>query len=146
MSRLMVLLGIFILSPDIFANTLTVSCGESKGYAYFFEGGLVDKKNSGFSEDGINGGLTSLTLNDNNGDVLFKDATGILKSASSQGAVVLTLNAGENGINWVVIFPDGAIEIYSLNISSMKMVSYRNTVGNALVAKNSLMVSNCSVL
>ena len=147
MRLLIILMTILLFSPNVFANTLSVSCGESKGYSYYFESGVVDKKNSGFSDDGITGGLISLTLDDKNkGDVLSKDATGVLKSATSQGAVVTVLDASENGVNWVVIYPDGTLEVYSLNISSMKMASYRNTVGNPLIAKNSLFISDCSVL
>ena len=48
-------------------------------------------------------------------------------------------------MNWMALYPDGVIEIYSLNLASMKVVAYRNTVGNAVIAKNSLFVSSCTM-
>lgn len=146
--RLLILsLIVFLISPLASAKGLTVTCGESTGYGYYFEGGAVNKKNSGFTTDGITGGLFTLTLDEkNNGDMLSKDATGVLKSATSQGGIVTVMDAGDNGLNWIVLYPGGIIEVYSLNISSMKMASYRNTVGNPLVAKNSLFISDCSVI
>lgn len=147
MRLLMLSLIVFLISPLVSAKGLTVTCGESKGYSYYFESGAVDKKNSGFTSDGITGGLITLTLDEkNNGDMLTKDATGVLKSATSQGGRVTVLDAGDSGLNWFVFYPDATIEVYSLNISSMKVASYRNTVGNPLVAKNSLFISDCSVL
>ena len=135
------------ISSNLFAETLSVSCEASKGYSYYFEGGAVPKSKSGFTEDEISGGKITLTLKDKDkGDVLSMDASGVLKSATSQEGVVMVLQAGEGGINWFVMYEDGVIETYSLNVASMKMASYRNTVGNPFVAKNSLFISNCEAI
>ena len=67
-------------------------------------------------------------------DILAKDATGAIKSARSEGGTVLLRTAGDGGLNWIAIYGDGIIEVYSFNLASMKAVAY-NTVGNALVAK-----------
>jgi hypothetical protein len=40
-------------------------------------------------------------------------------------------------------YGDGTLEVYSYNVSSNSVASYRNTVGNSNVAKNSLFVSDC---
>jgi|SaaInlStandDraft_1057018.scaffolds.fasta_scaffold143593_2 hypothetical protein len=43
--RLLILsLIVFLISPLASAKGLTVTCGESTGYAYYFEGGAVNKK------------------------------------------------------------------------------------------------------
>ena len=127
------------------SNALTVSCGASNGYAYYFEGGLVQKKDSGFTKDSISNGKFSLTVNDKNeADILTIDATGTIKSATSQGGNVMLLGAGDGGLNWLVVHADGTLEVYSYNVSSNSVASYRNTVGNPNVAKNSLFVSDCS--
>ena len=111
------------------SNALTVSCGASNGYAYYFEGGLVQKKDSGFTKDSISNGKFSLTVNDKNeADILTIDATGTIKSATS----------------WLAVYGDGTLEVYSYSVSSNSVASYRNTVGNPNVAKNSLFVSDCS--
>jgi len=126
------------------AESLSISCGASNGYAYYFEGGLVDRANSGFSEDGISGGKISLTLNEKgNGDILTIDATGGIKSAISQGAKVLVLPTEGSGVNWLAMYGDGTLEVYSYNGNTNKVATYRNTVGATLLAKNSLFISDC---
>lgn len=133
-----------LLSPIVYSTGLAISCGNSTGYSYYFEGGLVDNNNSGFSEDGIANGQFTLTINDKGeADVLSVDATGDLKSAIAQGGTVTTSMAGLNAANWFVFYPDSTIEVYSYSSNSNKTVSYRNTVGNTSIAKNSIFVSEC---
>ena len=132
------------LSPLSLTGVTRFSCGDSKGYAYYFEGGLVKKEMSVFHEDGITGGKFSLTLNDKNeADILAIDATGTIKSATSEGADVRAYPAGGAGFNWMAMYTDGTLEVYSWNATSNTVAAYRNTVGNPNIAKNSLFVSNC---
>jgi hypothetical protein len=138
-------LTLSLLASTGYSSDLSISCGDSSGYAYYFEGGLVEKSKSGFVQDGITGGQISLTLNDKNeGDILTLDATGVLKSASSQGGTIMVLPAGGNSMNWLALYADGTLEVYSYNGNSDTVASYRNTVGNAKIAKNSIFVSNCN--
>ena len=140
----LIVFGALLTAQGVSAEGLSISCGASKGYAYYFEGGVVDRANSGFSEDAISEGKISLTLNEKGeGDVLTIDATGGIKSATSQGANVLVLPTEGSGVNWLVMYGDGTLEVYSYNGNTNKVASYRNTVGNALVAKNSLFISDC---
>ena len=141
---LLILITTLLMSFSGLSNALTVSCGASNGYAYYFEGGLVQKKDSGFTKDSISNGKFSLTVNDKNeADILTIDATGTIKSATSQGGNVMLLSAGDGGINWLAVYGDGTLEVYSYSVSSNSVASYRNTVGNPNVAKNSLFVSDC---
>lgn len=127
------------------AESVSVQCGESKGWAYYFAGGLVPDDMEGFTEDGITGGKTTLVVNDEGeGDVLFVDATGQLGSAKEQGGKVIALDAS-NGLNWLLLYPDGTMENYALNLASMKVAIWRNTVGNENVAKNNLFIADCFV-
>ncbi len=138
---------LFFLMPEIaLAEFISINCGASSGYAHYFEGGFVSKKNAGFTEDKIPSGQISLTFDTEkrDGDILTKDATGVLKSASSQGAMVSVIPASNKGFNWFAVYEDGTLEIYSYNIQSNKVASYRNTVGNSQVAKNSLMIASCN--
>ena len=145
MTKYLPLLVLGLLLPfSGLSNALTVSCGESNGYAYYFEGGLVGEELSGFQEDGISNGKFSLTVNDEGeADILAIDATGTIKSATSEGGNVMLFNAGDGGFNWLAAYGDGTLEVYSYNVSSNSVASYRNTVGNSNVAKNSLFVSDC---
>lgn len=142
-SFLIVLSGL-LMAPVVFGEGLSISCGASQGYSYYFEGGAVDRANSGFTEDAITNGKISLTVNEKGeGDVLTIDSTGAIKSATSQGAQVVMLQTTGSGLNWMALYSDGTLEVYSYNAQSNKVAAYRNTVGNALVAKNSLLISDC---
>lgn len=127
------------------AASLTVQCGASSGWSYYFAGGLVPQDKAGFTEDGITGGKTTLVVDDKGeGDVLFVDAAGRLGSAKSEGGTVLIFDASK-GLNWLLLYPDGTVENYALNLASMKVAIWRNTVGNENVAKNSLLVADCEI-
>lgn len=140
---LLIIFSSCFVSPS-FAEGISISCGASQGYSYFFEGGVVDKAKAGFTDDGISEGKISLTWNEQGqADVLTIDATGKIKSAISQGAKVLTLPTGNSGINWLAVYEDGTLEVYSVSGQSNKVGIYRNTVGNGFIAKNSLFIGDC---
>ena len=128
------------------AEPVSIQCGASEGWSYYFEGGLVSDEKAGFTKDAITGEKTTLVVDDEgNGDVLFIDATGGLGSAKEQGGNVIVLNANDTaGMNWLLMYPDGVLENYALNLATMKVAAWRNTVGNLAVAKNSLMVADCA--
>ncbi|MDB2512322.1 DUF2011 domain-containing protein [Luminiphilus sp.] len=131
---------------SVSAEPVSIQCGASEGWSYYFAGGLVSDEKSGFSKDAITGGKTTLVVDDDgNGDVLFVDSTGSLGSAKQQGGEVIVLNANDTaGMNWLLMYPGGVIENYALNLSTMKVAAWRNTVGNLAVAKNSLLVADCT--
>ena len=125
------------------AESLSVQCGESEGWSYYFAGGLVPDNKAGFTEDAITDGKFTLVLDDQGeGDVLAVDASGRLLSAKAQGGKVITLDA-TRALNWLLLYPDGTIENYALNMTTFKTAIWRNTVGNENVAKNSLMIADC---
>ena len=135
----LLMLALGFTAMNLNAKNIEVSCGASEGYLYFFKGGLVGDNNKGFQKDEIKNGQFKLIMDANNeGEVLFKDGSGELKSVSSQGGFVQIF-----GTNWVIYYPDGVLEVYSYHPQSSKVLSYRNTVGNIQVAKNSLMESDC---
>ena len=106
----------------------------------------MQEHNEGFTEDGVSAGQYTLMIKDSgDAEVLFRDATGVIKSATSEGANVLLSPAGDQGMNWILVYPNGTIEVYSLSFLSMKALSYRNTVSSADLAKNSLLVSDCEI-
>ena len=144
-SRYFVALVSTAASCGAWAETVSVQCGSSTGWSYYFAGGLVDESQAGFTEDGVTGGKITLVIDDaGNGEVLFVDASGQLGSVTEQGGEVLVMNA-LGGINWFLMYPDGTLENYALNLASMKAAAWRNTVGNQTVAKNSLFVTDCEL-
>jgi len=125
------------------AESISVQCGESEGWSYYFAGGLVPDNKAGFTEDAITDGKFTLVLDDQGeADVLAVDASGRLLSAKAQGGKVITLDAAK-ALNWLLLYQDGTIENYALNMTTYKTAIWRNTVGNENVAKNSLMIADC---
>ena len=74
--------------------------------------------------------------------MLALDATGTLKSAKAQGGTVMVTAAGKGGLNWIILYDDGVIEVYGLHFASNTLTQYRQTVGNANVAKAALMTAS----
>ena len=140
----LVLAALLSLSSTVAsAESLSVQCGESEGWSYYFAGGLVPDNKAGFTEDAITDGKFTLVLDDQGeGDVLAVDASGRLTSAKAQGGKVIALG-GARAWNWLLLYPDGTIENYALNLTSFKTAIWRNTVGNENVAKNMLMIADC---
>ena len=135
-----------LVAPSVFAEGVAVTCGASTGYSYYFEGGLITDKNVGFTEDGITNGQFTLTLTDKSeADVLFKDATGDLQSASGQGAQVMSIPTSGGGLNWLIMHVDGTLEVYAFHFESGQVTSYKNSVGHPKVAISRLLVSDCRV-
>jgi len=144
-ARIFLALLISLAAAASNAESVSIQCGASKGWAYYFAGGLVPEDMEGFTEDGISEGKTTLVINDEGeADILFVDASGQLGSAKEQGGKVLSMGAA-NGLNWLTLYPDGTMENYALNLTSMKVAIWRNTVGNETVAKNNLFIADCSV-
>lgn len=131
-------------SASAAAESFSVTCGEMSGYSHYFAGGWVPNAESGFTEDAISGGKFTLSLNDEGeGEVLTLDATGTLKSAKAQGGTILVTPAGKGGLNWIIFYQDGTLEVYGLHFASNTLTQYRNTVGNENVAKTALMTASC---
>lgn len=141
----MVLILFLLNSASAAAEEFSFTCGAMSGYSHYFAGGLVPAKSSGFTEDAISGGKFTLNTNgEGQGDVLALDASGTLKSAKAQGGTVLVTPAGTGGVNWIILYQDGTVEVYGLHLGSNIVTHYRNTVGNVNVAKASLMKASCS--
>ena len=126
------------------AESFSVTCGAMNGYSHYLAGGYVPAKSSGFAEDAISGGKFTLNISEEgDGDVLALDASRTLKSAKAQGGTVLVTPAGTGGLNWIILYKDGTVEVYGLHFASDTLTHYRNTVGNENVAKTSLMTASC---
>ena len=113
MLRLIFLLILF--SSPAFSETI-ISCGPTKGYAFYFEGGFVPKDKSGWSDDGTSGGQTVLIKVDEKFDILYRDAAGQIVSSRADGASVNLLGFKVPWINILVNYPNATSSFYSFNI------------------------------
>jgi hypothetical protein len=149
MKALLILL-LFTINSSAYAVDIA-SCSGLKGKAYFPELGLVGKKDAGWADDKIPGGITKLTKDkDGQYDIVFVDARKQIISATEAGGRVFLLNSGEKVFSILVVYPGTTAEIYTFleNKSGIKEYLYIvNKAGKGvLVTKSSLMRGDVSIL
>ena len=136
--------GLILLNtPAIAKDDLVISCGSSKGYAYYHEGGYVPAEKSGFTDDTISQGSIKVTLSDKGEwDVTQLDATQTQKSAREQGASIVKFGGNVDGITIIVNYPGSAHEIYVLRPLTNEIVWYRTTY-DVKITKSSMYHAKC---
>ena len=148
-----ILIALFLLLTFIsqaYAGVIT-SCGGSRGYAYFFPGGLVPSDQEGWQPDKISKGGIILTMDGAKADVIIRDARDRTKSVKEDGAIVevLHVNPSAGLINGTILimvyYPAGALDHYLFQLD--KMGAGRVVWGTAKAAgpiiTNKLMVADC---
>ena len=144
--RKLLLLFLFF-SPSIYAETIA-SCESLKGSTYFPNTGMyTDKSNSGWQEDGISNGKTSVIKTGDSFDILFVDTLGDINSSKDQGATIRLMLINENSFSLFSMFLNESLEIYSFWKNKEGDFKYSlNQVkgGSSLIPKNSLLVGSCS--
>ena len=144
MKHIITVLLLLVFAVPSWAESFSITCGAMSGYSHYLAGGYVPANKSGFTDDAISGGKFTLSVSDDGeGDVLALDASGTLKSAKAQGGTITVTPAGKGGLNWIILYSDGVIEVYGLHFASNTLTQYRNTVGNENVAKAALMTASC---
>lgn len=127
------------------------SCSNPIGKSYYPELGLITKKDAGWSDDKITGGITKLSkLANGKYDILFVDATKQIISSTEDGGSVLMLSKGDNVVSFIVIYPGKTAEIYTFlkNKSGvMEYIQITSRSGNGvLITKSTLMRGVCSYI
>ena len=103
------------LSISVNAQEIT-SCNDPKGYGYFHhhQGGLMSKSESGWSEEKITGGITTLKkLSDGKYDMLIVDIRKKIISFREDGSEIVLLRKGVDDATFLHIYPDNVIELYT---------------------------------
>jgi hypothetical protein len=104
-----------VLSLPAHSQSVTIaSCSDLKGFSYYHHTGVVPRKESGFQEDKISSGLTTLQrLGNDEYDVLIVDARRQPISMRNDGGKILLLRKGTNDATFLVVFPGMVIELYT---------------------------------
>ena len=91
-----------------------VTCKDPKGYANLHHYGVLKKEGSGYAEDAITGGLTTLVTNEKGQfDLLFTDVRKQIISTKSDGGEVVLLRKGKNDATFMLYYPGMVIELYT---------------------------------
>jgi hypothetical protein len=148
--QLMLLLIAGMLAAVATASGATLTeCGASDGYGYYFAGGLVPANKAGFTKDGITGGRIILNLYDNNEvDLLLKDASGGTSSVKQQGARLSLLPVSNGLINVMVVYAGGgSVEQYVFQLDGRGNGTVVHTQVRTVsdkVNKATLLTAQCS--
>lgn len=135
-------LGIFLCTQA--SSETIISCGESSGYSYFFEGGLIPKNSAGnWEKDRIKGGGISLVDAGEELDLLYKDASSRLVSTRADGGQVIMLGSHDGIINILVIYPNITSEFFTFDTKNKVFVSSTHKYGNLGIRKVSSMSGLC---
>ena len=127
------------------------SCSDPSGKGYFPEIGLVGKKDSGWSDEKITGGITKVAkIGENEYDILFVDVRKDIISARQDGGRVILLNQAKNAFSMLVVYPGTTAEVYTFLKDNSGKLEYVHTLSRAgdgvLITKASVMRGNCSYI
>lgn len=140
------------LPPSPASASMLTRCGESSGWSFFFEGGLVGPGQGGWKEDGINGGAIEVHLVNDSLDVVFYDTTGGPYSHTLEGANVYlsAIQQTEIGGRTFTVVVDnrgsGLLETYLFNLNAIGVgtVVWSAMRTGGMFPKGSLMTASCS--
>lgn len=132
-------------------STVTVAtCKEPSGYSYYHEGGMLSKKDSGFTEDKITGGLFTLVrIGQKEYDLLFVDASKSITSTKQEGGRIQLLRRGRNDATFLVVYPNSTelFTFYKENNSGSERFDMLQSKGGAMpIHKSTVMTGSCSGL
>jgi hypothetical protein len=147
--RLPTLLALlFVWSNPVQAAVVT-ECKSPSGYAYYVEGGLVDKKSSGWTEDKISGGRTIL-VRESSGtyDIIFSDSMERTISSREDGADIIVVHDSSTRKVLIINYPNNTMETWTFHLDSsgsgFAALSQSKYGVSVTVQKHSLMVAQCS--
>ena len=121
------------------------ACGDMKGRAFYFAGGAVPKNKSGWQDDAIAGGTTSLLTDGKDVDIVYKDATGRQRSAKfHDGATILAFSVGTI-LNVLIVHKGGVLlEQYTFQIDKQgRGIVILSQQRAGIVSKVSTMQAKC---
>ena len=143
-------LVIFIgFTGSVFADKIA-SCNNASGYSNYHHAGILGKKQSGWTEDKIIGGIfTVIKNNETEYDILFTDASKTIISSKEDGGDVMPIRAGDSDVTFVVIYPGKTMELWTFYIEKDGRGRFdllQSKGGDLLQHKSTVMSGNCSFI
>jgi hypothetical protein len=144
-----ILISIVMLFLPINVNAQEIAtCKNLEGYSYYHFSGVVPKNKSGWNDDKITGGVTTLTKNANGEyDILILDASKTIKSLTQEGGKVILIRKGVKDASFIHLYPGMVAEVYTFWTTTdgkNKLDMLRSKGGNGvLVHLSSLMIGEC---
>ena len=136
-----------LIFPNLAFATIIAACSNPAGYAYFPNYGLIQERDSGWTDDAITGGITQLVQEENGDfDIMVLDSTQTIYSSRNEGAMVIPFSFNESQVSVLVVFMGETVETYSfIKTASGKnefLMTQNRTKG--VIPKFSLYRGECS--
>lgn len=137
-----------LIASNAFAQAVA-SCSDPEGHGYYHHQSAVSKKESGFQQERIRGGLTTLQRLDNGEyDILIVDIRKRVISFRQDGGTVMLLRRGTSDATFLVVFPGMTIELYTFYADaagSRRFDILQSKGGDGMpIHKSSVMTGICS--
>lgn len=153
MKNILKLLALFIFTGiyNSVSAADIASCSNPKGKSYYPEMGLVTKDKSGWTDDGISGGRTTVKkIAKDKYDIVFYDTTKRIISSIEDGGNVLLLNRGKNVFSILVVYPGKTAEIFTFvknNSNKLEFIQITSRAGDDVrIAKSSMFKGECDFI
>ena len=122
-------------------------CSNPSGKGYFPYLGMVQKKSSGWDDEKITGGITTLTkIGKDEYDILFVDSTKRIISSKQDGGKVILLFRGEREISILVVYRQ-VVEAYNFYVDNSGKAEYTSVTSRAgdgvMISKATAMRGDC---
>lgn len=150
MKRLISVLAPLAFSGAVFSQELA-TCKNPEGQSYFFQRGIVQAKESGWTKDKISSGILTLRkISSEDYDILYVDATKQVHSTKGEGGLVKLLRAGGNEMAFILFYPGSTIELYTFlqdDTGKGRVSILTSKGGDSFVPyKQSMFIANCSTI
>ena len=153
MKNILKLLALFIFAGiyNSVSAADIASCSNPKGKTYYPELGLVTKDKSGWTDDGISGGITTVKkIAKDKYDIVFYDTTKRIISSIEDGGNVLLLNKGKNVFSLLVVYPGKTAEIFTFiknNSNKLEFIQITSRAGDDVrITKSSMFKGECDFI
>ncbi|MBV6670876.1 hypothetical protein KV691_16600 [Xanthomonas euvesicatoria pv. alangii] len=134
------------LSTPTYAAEIA-SCSNPAGKGYYAETGIITAKDSGWNDERITGGLTKLSKQGDDYDLIYVDVRQEIVSAREEGARIMLLSRGISSLSVMVVYPGKTAEVYTFLKTSSGKLEYIHTLSRAgdevLITKASVMRGEC---
>jgi hypothetical protein len=143
----LVIFALLLTKPVLAEESVIAHFKSPQGKTYYANTGLVSKKDAGWKNDGIEGGITEIVVNNGKLDVRYVDATKRIMSAREDGGEVKIFGRGINAVSIWVYYPRHTIEVYNFYKDEDGQTKYIYTStrsGEDLpIIKSSVYVGSC---
>ncbi len=147
MFKLVLLASASISTANAFAVDVA-QCSSPSGKAYYPYLGVVDQKSSGWTDDKISNGITTLQkTGENEYDILFVDVTKRIVSSRQDGGNVVLLSRGAGSVSVLIVYPGQSAEVYTFLVDKAGKAEYlhvQSRAGDAvMISKVAVMRAEC---